>query len=65
MGRLVAISEVPAFPGATNKCPSFLLWVNFQARVCSRPPDPRRRIFISLAVLAKIRYRLESARISP
>ena len=40
---------VPAFPGPTNTpAPRGLLAASFQARACSRPPEPRTRTFMAL-----------------
>ena len=43
---LVAISDVPAFPGATNNLLHLILSEILYANVCSRPPDPKISIFI-------------------
>src|SRR4051812_8932580 len=40
---------VPPLPGATNTFCTLGLWVSFQARACSRPPDPITRSFMSVA----------------
>src|SRR5215510_8676149 len=40
---------VPPLPGATNTFCTFGLWASFQARACSRPPDPITRSFMSVA----------------
>src|SRR5207247_1806806 len=45
IGRLVASVAVPALPGATNRSPSAGLCRSFQARVCSRAPEPTMRTF--------------------
>ena len=46
IGILVAILDVPAFPGATYSLLHIILYEILYANVCSRPPDPKISIFI-------------------
>ena len=46
IGKLVPHKAVPALPGAINKLVHNRLWLSFHAKVCSRPPEPIKRIFI-------------------
>ena len=50
MLTLAPTSAVPALPGAMNTlAPS--LWASFQAKACSRPPEPNTRILRWTAVM--------------
>ena len=44
--------RVPAFPGAMYSFSIFGLWAIFQAKACSRPPDPNNKSFIFLVFFA-------------
>jgi hypothetical protein len=46
MARLVAIADVPEFPGATKRFLQRLLCAIFHAKVCSLPPEPSTKIFM-------------------
>ncbi len=50
IGKLVAICAVPALPGATKRFVQFFDCAIFQAKVCSRPPEPSIRIFIEIRI---------------
>ena len=45
MGRFVARSTVPPFPGATNKESQYELCRIFHAKACSRLPEPISKMF--------------------
>ena len=44
--RLVPQEAVPVFPGAMKREVQRGLWDIFQAKACSRPPDPSNKIFM-------------------
>src|SRR5690606_41464855 len=46
MGTFRPHSAVPAFPGAMYKLSQWTLWAIFQAKACSRPPDPISSTFM-------------------
>jgi hypothetical protein len=47
ISKFVAIDAVPELPGATYKSAHNGLFAIFQAKVCSLPPDPNTKTFIS------------------
>jgi hypothetical protein len=56
---------VPGFPGAIKRVESFGLWAIFQAIACSRPPEPRRRMFIGFVngiYVAKVAFLFQRAK---
>jgi hypothetical protein len=54
IGRLVPNAAVPGLPGAIQSWLQCGLAVIFQASACSRPPEPRIKIFISNLFAAKV-----------
>ena len=44
------ISFVPAFPGAIYNFSILGLWAIFQAKACSRPPEPNNNNFMYISV---------------
>src|SRR5574343_1904127 len=54
MGTLTrrASRAVPPLPGATYTLEALGDWASFQARACSRPPEPMTRMFIPGPVLS-------------
>ena len=43
--------RVPALPGAMYNFSIFGLWAIFQAKACSRPPEPNSNSFISYSLI--------------
>ena len=48
IATLVATVWVPPLPGAMYKLSQSGLWCSFTAKACSRPPEPRISMFISI-----------------